>query len=440
MRIRISFLAGLLAAAAFAQVNTADLIGTITDESGGVVRNVKVTLASQGTGTQRITHTNSAGRYNFEQLPPGLYRLTAQAVGFQTEVAPSVELTVGRRAELDLRLSVGEVRAETVVTAGADLVDTRDSSLSNVMQNVAIRELPLNGRDVNQLSLLEPGVVMTRRAADSGSAEYKLVINGSRPSQNSFLLDGSDINDATNTTPTSAAGIILGVDTLREFRVLANSYSAAYGRSAGGIVSAVTKSGTNQLHGSLFEFIRNSDVDAKNYFDSHTAPIPPLRRNQFGVEVDGPIIKNRTFFMTSYEGLRWRLGLTNIAVVPGASARLGIIPNQPPIAVNPAVPAYLSLVPLPNGPLFSDGTGQFISSASQSTDENFASSRIDHYLSEKTFLFIRYTYDGAKQSVPDNLNLSTANSGCVAKTILREIRTNSPSLRASIISSRRFAG
>ena len=402
--------AGFVAVAAFAQINTADLIGTITDESGGVVRNVEVTLTSQDTGTQRITHANTTGRYNFEQLPPGLYRLTAQAAGFQTEVARDVELTVGRKGVLDLRLRVGEVRAETIVTAGAELVDTRDSSLSNVMQNVAIRELPLNGRDVNQLALLLPGVVMTRRAADSGSAEYKLVINGSRPSQNSFLLDGSDINDATNTTPTSAAGVILGVDTLREFRVLANSYSAAYGHSAGGVVSAVTKSGTNQIHGSLFEFIRNSDVDAKNYFDAHTAPIPPLRRNQFGVEADGPIVKNRTFFMASYEGLRWRLGLTNIAVVPGANARLGIIPNQAPITVNPAVPAYLGLVPLPNGPLFSDGTGQFISSASQSTDENFATSRIDHYLSEKTFLFVRYTYDGAKQSIPDSLNLSAANS------------------------------
>ena len=111
------------------------------------------------------------------------------------------------------------------------------------------------------------------------------------------------------------------------------------------------------------------------------APIPPLRRNQFGAEVDGPIVKNKTFFMTSYEGLRWRLGLTTIAVVPGANARLGNIPNQPPITVNPAVPGYLNLVPLPNGPLFSDGTGQFINSASQSTDENFATSRIDHYLS-----------------------------------------------------------
>jgi hypothetical protein len=403
-------LASLFVAAALAQTSTADLAGTMTDESGGVVRNVEVTLTSQDTGAQRTTHTDAAGRYYFEQLPPGSYRLTAQATGFQSEVAPRVELTVGRKAVLDLRLKVGEFRTETVVTAGAGLVETRDSSLSGVMQNAAIRELPLNGRDVNQLALLEPGVVMTRRAADSGSAQYKLVINGSRPSQNSFLLDGSDINDATNTTPTSAAGVILGVDTLREFRVLTNSFSAAYGRSAGGVVSAVTKTGTNQFHGSMFEFIRNSDVDAKNYFDSHSTPIPPLRRNQFGAEVDGPIVKSKTFFMTSYEGLRWRLGLTNIAVVPGANGRLGNIPNQPLISVNPAVPAYLNLVPLPNGPLFADGTGQFVSSASQSTNENFATSRIDHYLSEKTFLFARYTYDAAKQSIPDNLNLSTANA------------------------------
>ena len=204
---RLLSLASLIVAAALAQTSTADLAGTISDESGGVVRKVEVTLTSQDTGAQRITHTDDAGRYYFEQLPPGSYRLTAQAVGFQTEVAPRVELTVGRKAVLDMRLRVGGIRTEAIVTTGAGLVDTRDSSLSNVMPNAAIRELPLNGRDVNQLALLEPGVVMTRRAADSGSAQYKLVINGSQPSQNSFLLDGSDINDA-----------------LREFRVLTNSY------------------------------------------------------------------------------------------------------------------------------------------------------------------------------------------------------------------------
>ena len=393
-----------------AQSNTGGLSGTLADESGGVLPKVEVTIKQENAAMERTTHTDSKGVYYVPQLPPGQYQITAKLDGFQTEVRRGVVVTVGREAVIDVTLKVGAISHEIVVSAEAELVDTRTAAVSGLMNNQFIRELPLNGRDLNQLALLEPGLVMSRRSSDSGGSAIKLVANGSRPSQNSFLLDGSDINDASNATPGSAAGVMLGVDTLQGFRVLTNSYSAAYGRSAGGVISAVTKSGSNQLHGTAFEFIRNSDVDAKNFFDSHTASIPPLRRNQFGAEVDGPIFKDKTFFMTSYEGLRWRLGLTSVAVVPGANARLGNIPNQPAITVNPAVPGYLNLVPLPNGPTFSDGTGQFISAASQSTNENFATARIDHHLSDKTFLFARYTYDGAKQSVPDNLNLSTANS------------------------------
>src|SRR4029077_1321753 len=155
----------------------------------------------------------------------------------------------------------------------------------------------LNGRDVAQLALLQPGVAPSLRGGDSGGAGTNLVIQGSRPDQIRFLLDVSYITDANNATPGSAAGVVLGVDTLQEFRVLTNAYSAEYGRSAGGVVSALTKSGTNLLHGSLFEFIRNSDLDSKNYFDSKSSLIPPFKRNQFGTEVDGPIFKDKTFFL-----------------------------------------------------------------------------------------------------------------------------------------------
>src|ERR1051326_447509 len=283
MRIKLLLsLTSLAAAAALGQTSSADLIGTIADESGGVIGNVEVTLTSQNSGWRRVTHTDASGTYNFEQLAPGPYQLTAHITGFETEVVPRVELTVGRKAVLDLRLKVGEVRTEAIVTAAAELVDTRDSSLSNVMENVAIRELPLNGRDFAQLALLQPGVAPSVRSADSGGPGTKLVIEGNRPSQVSFLMDGSDINDASNNTPGSAAGVLIGVDTLQEFRVVTNAFSAEYGRSSGGVISTVTKSGTNSMHGSLFEFVRNSDFDAKNYFDSKTAPIPPFKRNQFG--------------------------------------------------------------------------------------------------------------------------------------------------------------
>ncbi|HET8548925.1 MAG TPA: carboxypeptidase regulatory-like domain-containing protein, partial [Bryobacteraceae bacterium] len=265
-----------------AQMNTAELVGTITDTSGGILRKVELVLHSDMTGSRRSSRTDANGRYVFSRVPPGEYELTARLEGFRTERRQGIQLTVGREAVLDLTLSVGAVASETVVVADAPLVDVRNAALSAVMETEAIRELPLNGRDFAQLALLEPGVAPSRRTSDSGGPGTKLVIGGNRPSQVSFLLDGTDINDANNNTPGSAAGVLLGVDTLQEFRVLTNSYSAAYGRSAGGVISAVTRSGTNALHGSIFEFVRNSELDARNFFDSPTAPIPPFRRNQFG--------------------------------------------------------------------------------------------------------------------------------------------------------------
>jgi hypothetical protein len=392
------------------QVNSGGLSGVVSDETGGVLTNVEIVIRNQDTNGSRTIHSDEAGRYYVPHLAPGIYQISAAHKGFQSLVLKDIAVSVGQEAVVNLTLQVGGIAIETIVVGGSDLVETRDAAVSGLMSKEFIRELPLNGRDVNQLALLEPGVVMSRRTADSGGTGTKLIAGGGRPSQNSFMLDGSDINDASNATPGSASGGMLGVDTLREFRVLTNSYSAAYGRAAGAVISAVTKSGTNHLHGSMFEFLRNSALDAKNFFDSHTSPIPPFKRNQFGVEVDGPIFRDRTFFMGSYEGLRQRLGVTSITVVPDANARLGILPNQTSVTVNPAVPGYLELVPLPNGPRFNDGTGQFINASSQRVDENFGAARIDHRLTDKTFLFARYNYDGARSAVPDSLNLSTANA------------------------------
>jgi hypothetical protein len=376
------------------------------------VKGAEITAQNQETSTRRSVHTDDGGRYSLEQLPPGHYRLTAQMPGFESAVIPGIEVFVGKTAVVDIRLKLGELKTETVVNEGAELVETRDSSLSGAMENAAMRELPLNGRDVAQLALLQPGVAPSFRRGDpvppgNGAS---LVIQGSRPNQISFQLDGSDINDANNATPSSAAGVVLGVDTLQEFRVLTNAYSAEYGRSAGGVVTAVTKSGTNQFHGSLFEFLRNSDLDAKNYFDSAAAPIPPFKRNQYGVEVDGPIINDKTFFLASFEQLKQRLGVTSISVVPDTNARQGILPNQARITVNPLIQPYLALVPLPNGRNFGDGTGQYITAASQPTDETFFAGRIDHQLSEATSFFARFTYDTAINSQPDGYNLVNATS------------------------------
>ena len=388
-----------------AQQNTAELSGSVADANGAVLINTKVTVRQPLTGATRVTHTNSAGLYTFTQLPLGVYTVSVSHTGFQTEVREGVELTVGQRARLDFSLKVGAVSSETVVTAGVSQVETQSSALSSVMDKDSIRELPLNGRDIVQLALLKPGVAPSRRTSDSAGSGVQLSIGGRRPNQISFVLDQTDINDGNNNTPGSVSGVLLGVDTLQEFRVLTNGYSAEYGRSAGGVISAVTRSGTNQWHGSAFEFVRNSAFDAKNFFDPVNQKIPHFARNQFGGIVSGPIKHDRTFFLASYEGLRQRLGITNQAVVPNAAARNGDIPGLAKITVNPAVPGYLALVPLPNGRDFGDGTGQYISSGSNLDDEDFVVGRVDHRFSDKTSIFGRYTFNNAEVSVPDNLQL-----------------------------------
>jgi carboxypeptidase family protein/TonB-dependent receptor-like protein len=400
----------LLGCAVKAQQNTADLTGVVTDSAGAVLVSARITVRQPLTGLTRETHTNSAGLYTFAQLPLGIYTVTVSETGFQTEISENVELRVGQRARLDFNLRVGSISSEAVVTLGVSQVETQSAALSSVMDRDSIRELPLNGRDIVQLALLKPGVSPSRRTSDSAGSGVQLSIGGRRPNQISFVLDQADINDGNNNTPGSVSGVLLGVDTLQEFRVLTNGYSAEYGRSAGGVISAVTRSGDNQWHGSAFEFLRNSAFDAKNFFDPAGQKIPHFARNQFGGVLSGPIVRNRTFFLASYEGLRQRLGVTNQAVVPNAAARNGDLPGLAKITVNPAVPGYLNLVPLPNGRDFGDGTGQYISSASNLDDEDFIAGRVDHRFSEKTSIFGRYTFNNAEVRVPDNLQLFTSNT------------------------------
>lgn len=426
---RTRLLLMLLPALAWGQTNSAELAGVVWDATRSAIPQAKLTLVNPATGDERAVTADAQGAYRFLRLPPGQYELTASHEGFRSEKREAIPLSVGQQATVHFTLQVSAVATEALVTAGAPLIDLENAALSDAIDPRAIRELPLNGRDFAQLALLEPGVAPSRRSSDSGGPGTKLVINGNRPSQVSFLLDGSDINDANNNTPGSVAGVLLGVDTLEEFRVNTNSYSAAYGRSAGGVISAVTKSGTNQFHGSLFEFVRNSSFDAKNFFDAAAAPIPAFRRNQFGVEVDGPIRRNRTFFLASFEGLRQRLGVTSRSVVPDANARRGIFPNGTTVAVNPAVPRYLDLVPLPNDRSFGDGTGEFLSAASQATNETFFAGRLDHRFSDRTLLFVRFTSDDAQVAVPDAIRLAESQNQSSNRYLTAELtRVLSPAL------------
>lgn len=390
------------------QQSTASVSGVVADESGAMIPHAMVNATSEATGTLRETESNGDGFYSFPQLAPGHYRLTWKHEGFNTLEKSGIGLTVGDSLRLDVTLPLGGVRSTAAVSASASSVDLENAALSSTMGERPMRELPLNGRDVIQLSLLEPGVAPSRRTADSSGSGTQLTIGGRRPNQISFRLDGTDINDANNNTPGSASGTLLGVDTLQEFRVYTNGYGAEFGRSAGGVVSAVTRAGGNQFHGALFEFLRNSALDAKNYFDSKTQAIPPFKRNQFGGVLSGPLVRDHTFFLLSYEGVRQRLGITNTAIVPTQAARSGILPGQSAIAVTPQIARYINLFPLPNGRIFSDGTGQFISQSSNATDEDFVAVRIDHNFSERTSLFGRYWNDGAAVNVPDSLRLTSS--------------------------------
>jgi hypothetical protein len=253
-------------------------------------------------------------------------------MGFETAVRNGIGLTVGRHAVVDPVLAIGEIRERLVVTGEAPAVQTRTSSLSGLADEKKIRDLPLNGRSFSDLVTLQMGTtVLSLGTANSVSGfGKKISISGARPSSNSFLLDGNFVNDTLNNTPAAATGLFLGVETLKEFSVLTNTYSAEYGQSSGGIINAVTKSGTNELHGSAFYFHRNDDLDARNFFDTDASnptvrsDPPEFRRNQFGGTAGGPIVPNKTFIFGGYEGLREALGITRII---GAASRRNIAHN-----------------------------------------------------------------------------------------------------------------
>src|SRR5262249_4096204 len=225
-------------------------------------------------------------------------------------------------------------REEVVIAGAAQGVETTGSTISGLVDEKKIRDLPLNGRDMAQLVLLQPGVVNSRASVQSSNTGRgtRFSVAGARPSQNLFQLDGTTVNDALNNTPGSAQGLLVGVETVKEFRVLTSTYSAEYGRATGGVFVAVTKSGTNDFHGSAFEFLRNDQLDARNFLDGGK---PEFRRNQFGFTLGGPVIRNKTFFFGSYEGLREFKGITAVSVVPDDNARLGRLPGQVPITVDP---------------------------------------------------------------------------------------------------------
>jgi outer membrane receptor protein involved in Fe transport len=397
--------------AVWAQTGGASMQGTVTDSTGGVMPGVPVVVRNVGTGATHELVSDDAGRYRVPLLPPGDYEVHVSMPGFQAVAHRGIHLTVGQDAVVNVTLQPGTVATEVNVSADASSINLTSAALSGLVNDKQIRDLPLNGRSFQQLALLQPGVSAAVAAGNDvvGGRTPKITINGARPEQNNFLLDGTDINNVYNKTPGSVGGVLLGVEAVEEFQVLTNAYSAEFGRSAGGVIQAVTRSGINQLHGSLFEFHRNSALDAKNFFDPSNKPIPAFKRNQFGGALGGPIRQNKTFFFVTYEALIERLGVTGVASVPDANARQGVFvdPSQPSgirtINLHPAIPAYLqTLFPLPNGRLILNdrgvptGSAEYLFSLSQPTDEHFVQGRIDHRFSDRDTLFGRYTFDNGK--------------------------------------------
>src|SRR6266699_2878930 len=317
-----------------AQVSTGTISGVVQDQSGSVIPGAMVTIRNVDTGTVRTLTSDVGGRYTAPDLSLGGYEVQGQQTGFQTEIRTGITLTVGQQAVVNLAMKVGQIADTVTVTAEAPLVESTTSAMSSLVDERTIRDLPLNGRSYDQLALLQPGVVTMGAGLAGAAFDYgtgtRFSVSGSRSYANSFVLDGTDINDHANGTPGGSAGTNLGVDGILEFKINTSVSPAEFGRSSGGVIAAVTRSGTNSLHGSAFEFLRNNALDSPGYFDavSHggTGTIAPYRRNQFGGGLGGPIKKDKTFFFGTYEGLRLGNGTNISSVVPTDNTRNGIVP------------------------------------------------------------------------------------------------------------------
>ncbi|HEX8352596.1 MAG TPA: carboxypeptidase-like regulatory domain-containing protein, partial [Pyrinomonadaceae bacterium] len=421
LRARLACLAlALLFAAVPARAQTTStLAGDVKDANGAAVAGAAVTVRSLETGRASTATSDAEGRYVFAGLPVGPYEVRAVKSSFKDYLSERVTLTVNETATLDILLEVAGVDEQVDVTSDAELVNTRTPELSFLVGERAMRELPLNGRNYTDLALLQPGVVAYPHR-DTGSVVAHGVgvsVNGQDPRSNVYLLDGTPQNDFTNGPSGSAAGTSLGLETIREFRVETNAYSAEYGRNFGGQINAVSKSGTNAFHGSLYEFHRNDNLDARNFFDPERKP--EFRRNQFGGSVGGPVSKDRLFFFGGYESLRENLGRTVRTVTPDLDARAGIVtscrplppPGQPcpeenivrtSVGVSPVIRPFLDEFPLPNlgAPRVVGNLAAYTFGFDQTIRQNFLQGRVDYNRSDRDQFFARYTFDAADQLLP----------------------------------------
>ncbi len=392
---------------------TGQILGTVVDSSGAAVGHAVVVVTSAATNEERSTRTNDHGLFGVPNLDPGVYAVRVTAKGFATEVLPGLVVQVGAELTVPVRLRVGNVKEHVEVSGAAPDVDLASSTMGAVVGERTMLNLPLNGRDWTQLATLEPGVATIDAQQAVASLRVQrgygidLTISGGRPVENNYLLNGISINDYANAAPGSSLGINLGVDAIQEFAVLTDTFPAEYGRSAAGVVMAVTKSGGNAVHGDVYYFFRSNVLDARNFFDTTSSP-PPFKRNQFGGSGGGPLKRNKMFLFADYEGLRQSLGQTQTSLVPSLAAREGTyVTNGVPthITVSPLIEPFLGIYPLPNRGLTSDPNVGIFSFAGQVvSNEDFAAARFDNQFSDKDSFNATFLYDNGQVVQPDEFD------------------------------------
>src|SRR2546422_6888726 len=447
LRIR---LAGILAVIAltsglvFGQEFSATMSGVVHDAGGGVVPGVSVTAKHTDSGLTRTVITNETGSYRMPALPVGEYEVTAGLSGFKQQVRRGINLVVTQEAVVNFTLEVGDLKENVTVTEDAPLVNTTLSSTSGLVTRDQIKDLPLNGRSFLELMTLNAGVI-TNRSNTTDNNVPSFSIAGKRPDSNRFTMNGMDYvgNNAggTYTAPQGISGYLLGVDAVREFNVLGHTYGAEYGKRAGAQVTIVTTSGTNQFHGSVFEYLRNNALDTRNFFDVANAPdptpVPPFQRNQFGGAVGGPIRKDKMFFFGNYEGFRERLAVSQFGYVPSRQVRQGLWPTNgqymPAPNLEPRMLPFFRYWPEPNGPEqllngLPTGTARYSANPKRSVQEDFGLGRFDYYLSNQDSVNGNFTADKGNRSNPQDPTFLVAQETNLYTLSTQETHIFSPTL------------
>jgi len=408
----LMILASALSCAALHAQGDASLWGSVSDTTGASVAGATVTIRNLETGTLRALVTDELGRFNAPALAVGHYEVVASKPGFQVDRRNSINLAVGQREEVNLALQVGDVHQVVEVPANPGIVQITTEDNSGLVGERQVKDLPLNGRSYDQLLTLNPGVInyTSQRAGGIGTSNSVVgnmfAVSGRRPQENLFLLNGVEFTSASeiNNTPGGVSGQLLGVDAVREFAVVKDTYGAEYGKRPGAQVNIVTANGTNQFHGSAYEFLRNSALDARNFFDHGNKP--HFERNVFGGSAGGPIVKDKTFIFGNYEGYRQTLGLSDLTLVPDDTSRANAAASVRPL---------LTLWPVANGPELLTSTGapsgiaEAFSNPIQHVREDFGTVRIDQTLSSNDSLAAVYTIDDSEAHSPTNNPISFVN-------------------------------